>query len=152
MANDILKARLNHPDYSFWLKSLKLGEENYLELSWSIKRGIMGKMYRIKFQCCKMYHLIYQNLTQIIKTSFIPIYICIMCVCVSCIHAAEADNNSVIKLAFMCLGFFPLYLVLCIMDFVHSYKLKWKQLIGKDQAWILVRQYGLSTSHVVITM
>lgn len=74
-----------------------------------------------------------------------------MCVCVSCVHAAEADNNSIIKLDFICLVFSPLYLVLCIMDFVHSYKLKWKQLIGKDQARILVLQYGLSTSHIVIT-
>lgn len=48
MAYDILKARLNHPDYSFWSKFLKPGK-NYLELSVSLKRDIMGKMYRLNF-------------------------------------------------------------------------------------------------------
>lgn len=45
-------------------------------------------------------------------------------------------------------GFFPLCLVLCIMDFIHSYMLKWKQPIDKDHAKFLVLQYGLSTSNL----
>lgn len=81
----------------------------------------MGKMYRIKFQYSVMYCLIYQNLTEISKSFVIPLHMYIHCVCV---YAAEVDNNSVIKLHFTCLGFPPVYLVLCIMDFIHSYMLK----------------------------
>lgn len=65
-----------------------------------------------------------------------------------CVYAAGVDSSSVIKLHFMCLGFFPLYLVLSIMDFVHPYMWKWKKLTGKDAAKILVLQHGLSASNL----